>query len=211
MNDIQAVSYEEYQDPTSVYDADLRAARHNESYTQLARVTEYSAATRTATVQPLIGITDGNNQYYDRPALYNVPVIHPGTNEYIVHLPVKSGDVVILLTCDEDISGLDASEARNEPTSTFSNRKHSESDCLAFPVNFRQAGVSIANPDAVTIATRGGSTRLELTDGGVTIVAPVTISGDVTINGTLTNNGINMTTHKHGGVSAGGATTQGPQ
>ncbi|WP_083951171.1 phage baseplate assembly protein V [Sphingobium abikonense] len=73
---------------------------------------------------------------------------------------------------------------------------------------------------AVTLPA-GGTATIDAPEGA-TINADTTINGDLTVNGNLTVNGrvtatddvlgggISLKSHKHGGVQAGGAQTQGP-
>ncbi|MFS4437851.1 phage baseplate assembly protein V [Paracoccaceae bacterium GXU_MW_L88] len=70
-----------------------------------------------------------------------------------------------------------------------------------------QDGASIAYDRAA------GSLTIDLNGGTVEIVATggLEISGDVVVNGDVIASGISLTTHVHGGVMSGGASTGGPQ
>jgi phage baseplate assembly protein gpV len=218
MSDIVAQDFEMIQDDESIKISDNRAININNCHLQLGVIKSYDHQKRLAKVQPLIGMTNGDEEWDDLPLLNNVPVAHSGTDSYIIHVPVKEGDVVILLCMDRDISALDQTEKRNEPTFSQSNRMFSLSDCIAMPINFRQENVLISNNNAVTIQAINGQTKIEIINNQVNILSNnitmngnVSIQGNLNLNGTFTNNGVNMTTHKHGGVSAGGSVTLEPQ
>lgn len=212
MMDIVAQDFEMIQDDESIKITDNRSININNNHIQLGVVRSYDSSKRTAKIQPLVGVMDGNNEYKDMPILNNVPVLHFGTDSYIIHMPIKNGDVVLLLFCDRDISSLDDAEKRNEPSYASSNRMFSLCDCLAIPFCFTQENISISNNNAITIESKNGQTKIELVDNSINILAGnININGNLNLNGTFTNNGINMTTHTHGGVVVGGSQTQGPQ
>lgn len=74
---------------------------------------------------------------------------------------------------------------------------------------------------AITLTVADGTLAITAS-GGVTITAPLTITGDVTITGNVTvsgtveasddvtGGGVSLKSHKHGGVTAGGAQTGAP-
>ncbi|NDA60686.1 MAG: phage baseplate assembly protein V [Chitinophagia bacterium] len=218
MTDIVSQDFEMMQDEESIKISDNRAININDSHIQLGVIKSYDHQKRTAKIQPLIGMTNGDNEYDDLPLLTNVPILHLGTDSYIIHMPIKENDVVILFVCDRDISALDKTDKRNVPTYSESNRMFSMSDAVAIPITFRQYGVQVSNNNAITIESIDASTKIELVNGAITLTSSnvningnVSINGDLSLNGTFTNNGVNMTNHTHGGVSSGGESTQGPQ
>ena len=154
-------------------------------------------------IQPLVGQLDGRGKHVDHGTIYNVPYlrIQGGQNAIIIDPAV--GDIGIAVFCDRDISGVKRGRRAAPPASS---RKHDMSDAIylhsilsAAPsqyIAFQSGGIVIKSPN------------------GVTIDAPnVTVKGATAITGgSLTHNGSNVgSTHVHGGIAPGPATTSTPQ
>ena len=154
-------------------------------------------------IQPLVGQLDGRGKHVDHGVIYNVPYLRIQGGQNAVILDPAVGDIGVAVFCDRDISGVKSSKRAAPPPSA---RKHDMSDAVylhsilsAAPsqyIAFQSGGIVIKSPN------------------GVTIDAPnVTVKGATAITGSsLTHNGSNVgSTHVHGGIAPGPATTSTPQ
>lgn len=146
-------------------------------------------------IQPLVGQLDGRGKHVEHGTIYGVPYMRIQGGGSAVILDPVVGDIGIAVFCDRDISAVKSGKKASPPGST---RKHDMSDAVYLH----------------TILSAAPSQYIRFHAGGIEINAPsVTINGATAINGgSLTHNGSNVgSSHVHGGVAAGGATTAGPQ
>lgn len=154
-------------------------------------------------IQPLVGQLDGCGKHVDHGVIYNVPYLRIQGGQNAVVIDPAVGDIGVAVFCDRDISGVKSGKRAAPPASA---RKHDMSDAIylhsilsAAPsqyIAFQDGGIVIKSPK------------------GVTIDAPsVSVSGAVAISGaSLTHNGANVgSSHVHGGIAPGPATTSTPQ
>lgn len=172
-------------------------------------VVSYSARTKRAIIQPSIRTmfteTPGTPRRpaEAKPPIVDVPVCHPSAGGYIVHLPLRSGDPVMLIFSQRGLDAFKQSFGISDPSRGcyFSMR-----DAVAFP-GFGGLEFTPASSTGLSLQTEDGNTSLVLTPGRVVINA-----ADIRMVGSsLTHNGANVgDTHTHGGISRGASDTDEP-
>lgn len=144
-----------------------------------AKVVKYDAATRKATVQPLIKYRDrsagvDSKGLVDMPVIQGVPVMMLGTDEALINIPVKVGSKVML--CFSSKAGDTFKLSNNEQTvDPDDDRIFDVNDCYCVPVApmaFSRA-VGSDSSDLRLIMNLGTSNECSVS------LAP---SGDVTID-----------------------------
>jgi hypothetical protein len=100
------------------------------------RVQSYNPETQRADCVPLIQPTtvlpSGDIHAESLPLLPDVPVLQPRAGGFFVHLPVRAGDTVLLLFCDDAIDEFLQSDG-TAATKPRTPRLHSISDAVAIP------------------------------------------------------------------------------
>ena len=120
------------------------------------------------------------------PAIPDVPILFYSVGPFVITLPIKPGDEVILFFADRCInSWWQNGGIQNQ----FELRSHDLSDAFAFPGPKSLPNVfPNINPDNLQIRTKDGSAYIEMTpEGVINIVAPngVNITAPTLVNGTL--------------------------
>lgn len=127
-----------------------------------AKVLKYSASDQKADVQPLIKKVYVDNRVESYPAIVNVPIIFPRTATAIISLPIKPGDLVLVLIMERSIDQwLEGSGKESEP---ISNRRFDLSDAVAIPGLYPFGNGSNAHPDSILI--KNGSTSIKVDPDG---------------------------------------------
>lgn len=148
------------------------------------RIVRYDAQKQQADVEPLIQrkflVT---SQIVTLPVVSNVPIVHPRSASAIIHVPVKVGDVVLLVFAERSVDRWLEQGGLTDPGDA---RKHSLSDAFAIPGGYPfKDALPVADEDAITIsgtvrlgqngqanhpAARGDSTesRLSAIEDGIT-------------------------------------------
>ncbi len=122
------------------------------------RVDSYNATTQRADVTPLIKravrTPDEDYLYEDLPQIPNVRVIHPGGEDWALHVPIKQGDTVQLI-----FQQWDPAEwmRTGEVSAPADKRRFSLAYATAIP-GFRAADQTIpgAVSDAITLSHKNG-------------------------------------------------------
>lgn len=123
-------------------------------------VVRYDAQTRRAAILPSTGfsVTDPVTRevtWVDAAEVQDVPVVMPGTDRNPTHLELRSGDLVLLLTCSHAIDEvLGGGKSGIRPQST---RQHKLRDSLAIPFTLSQASTS---ERLAEIAVTGADVRI---------------------------------------------------
>lgn len=186
--------------------------------------------TMSVDVQPTINIrSEDGTDVKERSAILNVQVVQPLSKSGGLTFPVNVGDPVLLIF---SMRGLDVWKKNNGyPTTPDNIRKFDKRDCFAIAGLFPPS-ISPNNPSARTLPhntkdvvlvhnigksteveirlTQSGDVRIKPASGKVYVDADSNFSKNVNIEGILTVDGINMNTHKHGGISPGGSNTDVP-
>lgn len=156
----------------------------------VGRIESYSGHdTRMATVLPLVNPWLSNGEVVQHKPIAEVPVVFPSTATAGFILPIKKGDLVLLLFAEQGIGEfLSLRQAR--PVDADSPSKFGMHDCIAIPgvFPFKMAPKVSIPADAVGVVN--GDTTLVLnpktfsvTDGNGNSI--VSSSDRVTINGAL--------------------------
>jgi phage baseplate assembly protein gpV len=194
-----------------------------------AVVVAYNPSAKTVDVQPLIKIRSTSNQEYDRAVVPNVPVFFAGNSSYSIHFSLSAGDIVLLKSCDRDISNYITASDKTKTVKADTNRMFKFSDAYAVPLcvgNF-------STDNSLTIQHLNNNCSIKVSANEIRIKAPTIIAdGNVQINGSLTGGGditatgainatggitsaggitggggLSLASHVHGGVTVGGDTT----
>lgn len=164
----------------------------------------------TVSVQPAIQGTvsgpDGVAQLVNLPLLVDVPVVGFGAGGFVITVPIKPGDEVLVVFASRCIDAWWTSGGVGAPTEM---RMHDLSDGFALPCPMSQAKrVENINPNAIEMRNESGTGRISIDSAGnITIASPtVTLA-----SATVLHNGVNIgSTHVHTGVEPGPSNTGGP-
>ena len=191
------------------------------------RVESYDPATQRADVQPLIrqrvpkADTDQQEWVYeDLPLIPSVRVIHPRGGGAFVHLPIATGDTVLLVFCETGIGHWEA--GNGDMSDAGDERRHHLAHAVAIP-GFYPAAKNIPSEDAnrreLVMGFEGGATvRVRSPEASApnTIVletsAPVILGGEAgaqfmaradRVDAAIDELRSKMNSHTHGGVTTG--------
>lgn len=179
-------------------------------------------------------------RYINRPVITNIPMalawsegLGLGTT-----MPYKEGDKCTLIFAERAldnflISGQISAPADGPTPETCTIRCFDETDAMCFPgiitkakiPNYSRDAVEIRNADKsslfslsnTSLTMQQGSASITISGGKIAIVGDIEHTGNQTSSGTITGQtdvvaaGISGKGHTHGGVTAGGANTGGPQ
>lgn len=123
-------------------------------------VTAYDAATRMATVQPVMRQPDGE----PIPPLRDVRVGQLRAGPFVVSLPVAVGDVVELRFLDYSHDEFLADGALGRVPDAL--RRHALSDAVALPLALSPETIAAASADHLVLGLADGSATLTLRDDG---------------------------------------------
>lgn len=127
-----------------------------------ARVDSYDAPSQLATVTPMVkrpvpsSEGDASFSFEALPQIRDVRVIHPGGQDWALHIPLKPGDSVLLIVLQWDPSGWQQTGEVSAPADT---RTHSIAHAIALP-GYRRDGQRLAgvSSDYPTFRASGGFT-----------------------------------------------------
>jgi hypothetical protein len=180
----------------------------------------FNAAKRICDVQPTLQVkifaADGSSQLVNMAVSPDCPVVFPGNSKGLLTFPLTAGDEGILVFADRCI---DAWWQNGGIQPQAEIRIHDRSDGFFIP------GVNSVPNVAPSISTStcqfrsfDGTTYFEIANGqiinivapgGINLTGSLHVSGDV-IAGFGGADQVNVRTHKHTGVTAGGAQTSSP-
>jgi len=151
-----------------------------------ARVVSYDPNSNRATVQPLISIQDQSGNKIQRAPISNIPVYRPGGGGMFISFPLKAGDFGWLKSSDRDYSLMLQSEKTEAPNT---ERFHSFSDGMFFPDTLSGWSNNVSGDD-LSIRNKAGTTKLDMTSGGMNISAANTAwTGNTAQTGNLSVTG----------------------
>ena len=171
-----------------------------------AQVVSYNRAQNRATVQPLISMISTSGQQIGRAPIAAVPVLALGGGNFFINFPLGPGDLGWIEASDRDIS-LFLQSAQNAPPND--GRIHSFENGRFIPDAFHRWTFT---PDAaaLVISSFDGSTRLVMSEGKITLIAPDLEIQSTTLN--INNSGamtINTGTYNQNTTGGSGSTTTG--
>lgn len=198
----------------------------------MGRIVSYDADKQTAsiqlTVKSFVKDENGKRKAVDIPILQDVPVQFPGSGGQTMTFPVAAGDEVMVIFLSRASDAQQQSGGDQNPTDASVNSLSHPRAMLGFKSDPRK--LSNVSTTATELRSDDGMTKISLsgaggvgvaTDKSVTVsaAAGVTMSGgagninftgNLIVTGEITLNGINLSTHKHTGVTPGGGTSTGP-
>jgi hypothetical protein len=133
------------------------------------KITKYEAGTKKASVKPLVQHTFPDGTSVPMPVIDGVPVIFPGSTDFVLSFPLKAGDGCLILFSEKALDNwANSAMADSLPGDP---RKFAMTDAICIPglFTFQQPG-KIGNGDDVEILYKGAA---------ITITA----DGDITLNG----------------------------
>lgn len=99
------------------------------------RIDSYNASTQTADITPMVkrpvpSSEEGSFSFLALPQIQGVRVVHPGGQDWAMHIPLKAGDSVLLVVSQWDPSAWQATGEVSEPPDV---RTHSPAHAIAIP------------------------------------------------------------------------------
>lgn len=187
-------------------------------------IQSFDAAKMTCVVKPAIKgskVVNGAREFVSMPLLLDCPVIFPNGGGFSLTFPIASGDECLVLFSSRCIDSWWALGGEQNP---FEHRMLDLSDGFVLPgPRSKPRAIPAISTTNVQLRNEDGSAYVDIDpDGAISLVSPlqvsitapdVAITGNVAIGGgSLTHNGHDVgSTHKHTGVTAGGALTGNPQ
>ena len=146
-------------------------------------------------VQIAISMVSTAGEQVIRAPIASVPIYSPSAGGFVIHLPVKAGDLGWIKSTDTDMS-LFLQNLVQTPANTELLHKFDSS--VFFPDNMNK-GVTIADGDAANLVIQNyaGTCKISMSETAIAFTST-----------TLTHNGVNIgATHVHGGVTSGSSDT----
>lgn len=126
-------------------------------------------------VQPFIQLVTTDGQLITRAQIASVPVIQLGAGGFLIHFPIKAGDLGWLLATDRDISTF-LQNYTNSPPAT--QRIQDFSSSLFIPDIMHDYTVSEEDAENCVIQSVDGTVKLTLSTNTITLSAPNIIIED---------------------------------
>ncbi len=150
-----------------------------------AQVIAVSEDQKNVQVQPLIAVltTDGNQ--VSRAQVSSIPVFQIGAGGFILHFPIKAGDLGWIKANDRDISLFLNSYSERPPNT---NRAHSFSDAIFIPQVMTDYEIADVDKDNVVLQSLDGSVKISFFPTAIRITAPLglQVDGNITATGDIT-------------------------
>ena len=155
----------EYSQLATVFDLVWEEWRKELNTALPAIVQSYDGETKRAIVIPAITVRMKNGDERRRAPLYDVPVVHPGGGGFVVHMPLKKGDKVLLVYSQRGIAEFKRlwAEAAPDKDSLLSSR-----DAFAIPMG-QGKEITVIDEDAVTLQREDGTGAVRITSDSVII------------------------------------------
>lgn len=165
---------------------------------------------------------DGSNQYINIAPLQDCPICFPSAGGFTITLPIKAGDEVLVIFASRCIDAW--WQSGGYLNQALEIRMHDLSDGFVIPGPRSQKRLvaAISSTD-LQIRNDAGTTYISITaDGKIKLVSAseIDITGNLKVTGAITATGevtagfgtsnIDLTGHKHTGVTTGGGTSGGP-
>lgn len=218
-----------YNDPEEAMRLAQRGLQANIWTSMPGIVTDVDLTKMTCSVQPSIqGIVEdenGRKQSVNLPLLVDCPIVFPRAGNFIITFPVAPGDEVLVSFASRCIDAWWQSGGIQRPMEA---RMHDLSDGFAIPGPSSQPKkVSGISSTSLQIRNLAGTTYMEIDAAGkIKLVAPaeiditaplVKVTGNLDVTGNIVATGsiagpggVDMVTHKHGGVTTGPGNTGTP-
>lgn len=152
--------------------------------------------------------------------LHDVPIVFPSAGGFTLTFPIDAGDEVLVVFASRCIdSWWQTGGYENEP---MEYRMHDLSDGFAIPGPKSQPKkISAISSTSVQLRNDAGTTYIEIdASGNLNLVGNITMTGNLQVTGNIGATGtiqahtatapVGLTTHHHGGVTAGTGNSGGP-
>jgi len=170
-------------------------------------VVAYDRTTNRATVRAMIQLLKTDETLLDRAEIASVPVLNIGGGNAVLSFNIAPGDLGWIKANDRDISLFLQNLNKTGPNTI---RKHSFSDAIFIPDQFRKWTLNAEDDAFAVLQTLDGTQRISIQDSRIKITsdteilldAPlVTVTGDLEAVGTIVadsaGNKIGVSTHSH--------------
>lgn len=134
-----------------------------------ARVIAYDRTSNRATVQPLIQMVTTEGERVSRAQVASVPVFQIGAGGWVLHFPIKPGDIGWIKATDRDMSLFLQRLAEGPPNT---KRMHSFEDGVFFPAVLSGHVIAAEDSDHPVFQSLDGSTRVALWPEFAKVTAP---------------------------------------
>lgn len=169
-------------------------------------------ATMTLSVQPAIQGTVideyGVKQSVNLPLLINVPIVFPSAGGFALTMPIRADDEVLVIFASRCIDAWWQSSGVQRPMEA---RMHDLSDGFAIPGIFSKPTVlGSISTNSAQLRNNDGSAYIEIkNDASIKIKGNLLVDGNIVAD-EVTAAGVDLSTHVHSGVTAGGGTSGPP-
>lgn len=160
----------------------------------------------TVTVQPLVNLMSGDRVAFKHLPLYKLPYLRVQGGANAVIMDPQPGDIGLAGFCSRDISAVKAAKDIANPGS-FRQFDMADGIYIGGCLNGVPTQYVVLNDDGVKIVS---PTLITLQAPTVRVVGDLEVSGDATVQGEVTAGTIELTTHTHSGVQAGGGNSGPP-
>ncbi len=134
-------------------------------------VQEYNNTTKRAKVRPALRLLDTEGNSQSRPTVVNVPVVHPSGGGFVVHMPVRRGDAVMMVFSRRGISRFKETFGETDPDGSFYELK----DAMVIP-GFGGLEISPASTDGISMQTESGNSHIVVEQNEVIIEGETTVT-----------------------------------
>lgn len=175
----------------------------------LVTAVDFEAMTLEAqpAIQGQIQDQNGVTRSIALPLLVDVPIVFPSAGGFMITMPIKIGDEVLVVFASRCIDAWWQSGGIQRPMEA---RMHDLSDGFAIPGPRSQPNVvEDISTTALQIRNDEGTSYVEISaDGKIKLVSPagIDIDGDVTVSGDVVASGISLVTHTHLSATPGNPT-----
>lgn len=135
-----------------------------------AEIESYDGATGQANCQPLLKRKFKDGEVVDLPLCNNVPVVFPRTTTSYIHLPIKKGDVGLLIFSERSVDRWKNFGGSQDPQDP---RKHSLSDGFFIPGGYPATVPAVSPEDGALHLKNATSELIMREDGSMDLKNPV--------------------------------------
>ena len=168
-------------------------------------VESYDAATKRATVQPAINLllNDEAGTTMAKPAIQNVPVAQTSGGGFLIQVPLKKGDAVLLFFSER---GMDKFKETFEVADPLPNAFFDVRDAIAMP-GFGAMEVTPVTTTGLSIQTEDGETYFKMEQNGTIEMQNPNMSLEVGEQGgvSLVSQGSSVRVQSQGSVTMEGS------
>ena len=140
-------------------------------------IESYDPSTGRATVQPSLDYVRRGGGTSRRPLAIDVPVLMPGSGQWIIAIPIARGDLAWLMWSERGL----AEWKKADYGRANSGIAFDASSCVAMPYA-DMSSVTSADPNAICIQRSSGMPAIAIGENGVKIFGNLQVTGTVADN-----------------------------